>query len=214
MEREAGRNCTVGTHHMVGAKRKAICRNRGGVEAGDVYSVGGKAAMISRRNFTRLALGAIASKNPRACVVNGVALGATGYSFASLSLGEAIEAMTKIGIGNCEVWSRHIEPKLPREELREWRLSAPLELYRQAGEEFRRANIAMIALTFDMKDDFTDGELERVFQMTKALGVNRIATSTTLMVAERITPLMKQFRTEVAFSRPQQCCRPESGCRA
>jgi sugar phosphate isomerase/epimerase len=50
-----------------------------------------------------------------------------------------------------------------------------------------------------MKDDFTDGELERPFLMAKALGAPRIATSTTLSVARRLVPLMARRQMGVAF---------------
>lgn len=59
--------------------------------------------------------------------------------------------------------------------------------------------IDKIAFTHDMKDDFTDAELERPFLMAKALGAPRICASTTLSVARRLVPLMAKHRMEVAF---------------
>jgi sugar phosphate isomerase/epimerase len=67
-----------------------------------------------------------------------------------------------------------------------------------------------------MRDDFTDPELDRGFQMAQAMGVKRIATSTTLTVANRLRPLMEKYNMEVAFhghadaSDPNQLAGPES----
>ncbi len=148
--------------------------------------------MISRRTFGLAALSKIAS-------LHGVRIGVSGYSFQGLTLDASIQAMKQIGLGACEAWFRHIEPKMSREELRAWRLTVPLETYAVVASKFKAAGIEMVAYTFDMKDDFTDAELERGFQMAKALGVRRIATSTTFTVAKRIVPMMEQHRMEVAF---------------
>ena len=157
--------------------------------------------MISRRTFGKVALGALPAA-ARANIdsrVHGVRIGVSGYSFQSLPLEGAIDAIKTIGLGATEVWFRHIEPKTSREELRAWRLSVPLDHFRRIGKLYDDAGIEKIAFTHDMKDDFTDAELERPFEMAKALGAARIATSTTLTVARRLVPLMEKHRMEVAF---------------
>jgi sugar phosphate isomerase/epimerase len=148
--------------------------------------------------------------------VHGVRIGVSGYSFQSLPLEGAIEAMKSIGLGATEVWFRHIEPKTSREELRAWRLAVQLDRFRHIGRLYDDAGIEKIAFTHDMKDDFTDAELERPFEMAKALGAARIATSTTLTVARRLVPLMEKHRMEVAFhghinvADPNEFAGPES----
>jgi sugar phosphate isomerase/epimerase len=158
--------------------------------------------MMTRRQFGKLGLAALptmATAGKIDSTVNGVRLGVSGYSFQALPLDAAVAATARIGLGATEVWFRHIEPKLPREQLREWRLSVPLETYQSVARKYENAGIDLAAFTFDMKEDCTDGELDRAFQMARALGVSRIATSTTFTVAERIVPLMAQYRMEVAF---------------
>jgi sugar phosphate isomerase/epimerase len=158
--------------------------------------------MISRRTFGKLAIASLPLAAARAQVdstVHGVRIGVSGYSFQSLPLDEAIKATKSIGLGATEVWFRHIEPKVSREELRDWRLSVSLDHFRAIGKMYDDAGIEKIAYTFDMKDDFTDAELDRPFEMAKALGAPRIACSTTLSVARRLVPLMKKHRMEVAF---------------
>ena len=75
----------------------------------------------------------------------------------------------------------------------------PLDEFRKIGKKYDDAGIEKIAFTHDMRDDFTDDELDRPFLMAKALGAERIATSTTLTVAKRLEPLMETHRMEVAF---------------
>jgi sugar phosphate isomerase/epimerase len=148
--------------------------------------------------------------------IEGVRIGASGYSFQALPLDGAIQAMKAIGLGACEVWFRHIEPKMSREDLRTWRLSAPLQIFRDVRDKYKEAGIEMVAYTFDMKDDFTDAELERGFRMATALGVNRIAMSTTFTVAARLVPLMEKYGMDVAFhghanaADPNQFAGPDS----
>ena len=159
--------------------------------------------MISRRTFGKLALGALPLATSRAekidSTIHGVRIGVSGYSFQNFSLDTAIETMKSIGLGYTEVWSRHIEPKTTREELRAWRLSVPMDEFHRIGKKYDDAGIEKVAFTHDMKDDFTDEELERPFQMAKALCAQRIATSTTLTVVRRLVPLMEKYNMEVAF---------------
>jgi sugar phosphate isomerase/epimerase len=41
----------------------------------------------------------------------GVRIGIQSYSFRTLSLDDALKAMAEIGIGECELFSGHIEPR-------------------------------------------------------------------------------------------------------
>ncbi len=160
--------------------------------------------MISRRTFGKLALGSLplatSSWAKIDSTIQGVRIGVSGYSFQNSSLDTAIETMKSIGLGSTEAWFRHIEPKTTnREELRAWRLSVSLDEFRKIGKKYDDAGIDKVAFTHDMKDDFTWEELERPFLMAKALGTPRIATSTTLTVAQRLVPLMEKHNMDVAF---------------
>jgi hypothetical protein len=163
--------------------------------------------MISRRQFGKIAIGTLPAAATAAApttkridsTIRGVRFGASGYSFQALPLDAVIRAMQQIGLGAGEVWFRHIEPKVSRDELREWRLSVSLEEFTSVARKYEEAGIEIVAFTYDMKDDFNDAELDRGFQMARALGTSRIATSTTFAVAERLVPLMAKYRIEVAF---------------
>ena len=75
--------------------------------------------MYSRREFGRLALVGLpmtvafaqASSKINSSV-NGVRIGVQSYSFRSLPLDDAIKAMAGIGIGECELFSGHVEPRV------------------------------------------------------------------------------------------------------
>jgi sugar phosphate isomerase/epimerase len=75
--------------------------------------------MYSRREFGRLALAglpmtvAFAQGSSKInSSVNGVRIGVQSYSFRSLPLDDAIKAMAGIGIGECELFSGHVEPRI------------------------------------------------------------------------------------------------------
>ncbi|HEY7181738.1 MAG TPA: TIM barrel protein [Blastocatellia bacterium] len=79
--------------------------------------------MYSRREFGKLTLAglpmtvALARGSARGSgridsKINGVRIGIQSYSFRTISLDEAIKAMAEIGIGECELFSGHVEPRM------------------------------------------------------------------------------------------------------
>jgi sugar phosphate isomerase/epimerase len=160
----------------------------------------------SRREFTRFSLGAAAAAVTGAAApkinstVNGVILGVQSYSFRSMAVDKAIEAMTQIGIGTCEMWQGHIEPqKVPREELRQWRLSVSLEEFKNLGKKFRDAGIDLYAYNYSFRRDFTDEEIDRGFQMARALGAKVITASGHVSVAERVDRYAQKYKIRVGM---------------
>lgn len=70
--------------------------------------------MYSRREFGKLALASLPLSLAFAAggnKINGVRIGVQSYSFRTMSLDEAIKAMKDIGIGECELFSGHVEPR-------------------------------------------------------------------------------------------------------
>src|SRR5262245_42233884 len=70
--------------------------------------------MYSRRDFGKLALIGLPFSLTLAEInskMNGVRIGVQSYSFRSLPLDDAIKAMVDIGIGECELFSGHVEPR-------------------------------------------------------------------------------------------------------
>lgn len=173
--------------------------------------------MHSRRDFVRLAmkLGAAAIPLSRLhaakidSTIHGVLIGAQTYSFRDLPLDAAIDGMKQIGLGECELFMGHVEPKgLRGAELRNWRLTTPLSCFEDIRKKFDAAGIRIYAYTLNFGDGFSDAELDRGFEMTKALGTDLITTSTTLTCARRLAPLAEKHRVRVALHGHDQTSKP------
>lgn len=181
--------------------------------------------MYSRRQFGKsivagLAVAPALADAPDA-KVGGVVLGVQSYSFRDLPLDAALSAMSQIGIGECELYMGHVEPQhLSGSALKEWRLTTPLNRFEQIREKFNRAGIELSAYSLNFRDSFSDEELDRGFQMTKAMGADIITTSTTLTCAERLKSLAERYHIRVAMhghdetNKPNEFATPESFARA
>jgi sugar phosphate isomerase/epimerase len=195
--------------------------------------------MLTRRTFGKLAIAGLPIASALAKVnskIDGVQLGAQSYSFRDLSFNDALKAMVADGLGDCELFSPHIEGghpeksptidflrhltpeerKASREELRKWRLSAPLDYFKGIRKQFDEAGVNLYAYNYSFGDDFTDDEIERGFEFAKALGVHILTASTTLPVAKRVVPFAEKHKIIVAMhghsnlKDPNQFAKPES----
>ena len=177
--------------------------------------------MYTRREFGRIALSTLAMPAlARAQTVGGVRLGVQTYSFRELPrpagsdfVEPLITAMRECGLTECELWAPQIEPPNPfgrgrpapdeaqkaREELRTWRLKTPLDHFQQIGKKFKAAGITVYAYNYSPNASFTDAEIDRGFEITKALGAEIITASATLEAAKRIVPFAEKHRTVVAM---------------
>jgi len=179
--------------------------------------------MYTRREFGQLTLAAFALPlvDPR---VNGVRLGAQTYSFRDLprtpggdAVDPVIKACVECGIGEVELFAPQVEPQFnsgargrrgeppppeavkAREELRKWRLETPLDHFREVRKKFDAAGIAIYAYNYSPNASFTDAEIDRGFEMARALGAEVITASTTLDVAKRIAPAAEKHKMIVAM---------------
>jgi sugar phosphate isomerase/epimerase len=172
------------------------------------------------------------------------------YSFRSLPLDDAIKVMAGIGIGECELFSGHVEPRIGpppgarppqsptgagsgemtpemreamreaarkrQEETRKWRLSVPLDHFKDVRNKFDAAGIKLQAYNLSFNDNFTDDEIDRGFQMAEALGVTLVTASSTLSAAKRVAPFAEKYKITVAMhghsnlTDPNQFAKPES----
>jgi sugar phosphate isomerase/epimerase len=168
--------------------------------------------------------------------VGGVQIGVQSYSYRDRPLDAAIQAMKEAGIGECELFSPHIEPGgLPRpqspgggrggspearEALRKWRLTVPLDEIKAVRKKFDDAGIALFAFNISFRDDFTDPEIERGFQMAQALGVKVITASSTVSCMPRVAPFAEKYKITVGVhghnnvSDPNEFATPESFAKA
>jgi sugar phosphate isomerase/epimerase len=136
----------------------------------------------------------------------GVTIGVQSYSFRDRSLDAAIDGMAQIGLKSCELWQGHLEPRngTPREDVRKWRETASLDEFRRAREKFEKAGIALSAYNISFKDDFSDAEIERGFEMAKALGAPAITASANVKVVPRVAPVAARHKIKVGMHNHSQ----------
>jgi sugar phosphate isomerase/epimerase len=155
--------------------------------------------------------------------VAGVRLGTQSYSFRDRSIERMIHGMTTIGLTFCELWQVHVEPQsfegattdaAKRDALRKWRVSVPLQFFKDIRARFERAGITLTAYNLSFRDDFTDEEIDRGFEMAKALGVNVITASANVSTAAKVDPFALKHKMMVGFhnhadKRPNEFSGPE-----
>jgi len=152
-----------------------------------------------------------------------------------------IKSMTECALGECELFAPHVEPRMPsmfgrprpapgspeaekaraemekaRAELRAWRTSTPLDHFRGIKKKFAAAGIKIFAFNYSFNQSFTDQEIERGFEIAKALGAGVITASTTLPVAKKVAPFADKHKLVVAMHNhsnlkdPDEFATPES----
>ena len=190
-------------------------------------------SQMSRREWNKLALSglavsaipleyAAADKKPNS-KFKGVQVGVQSYSFRDRPLDEAIKAMVEIGLSSCELWQGHVEPTRerlakegnPREALRKWRLTVPLDEFKAVRRKFDQAGIELYAYNLSFRDDFSDEEIARGFEMARALGAKVMTASSNVSTAKRIDPFAKNAKMLVGMHnhsniRPNEFATPEN----
>jgi sugar phosphate isomerase/epimerase len=194
--------------------------------------------MLSRRDFALLTLSSVlVPARAIAQAFNGVKLGVQTYSFRDVArtpggdqTDAIVKAMTEAGLTECELWSPMIEPASPfagrrptaeesqkvREDLRRWRIDTPIAHFTGIRKKFQSAGQTIRAYNYSFGADFTDAEIDRGFEMAKALGSEYITASTTVAVAKRVAPFADKHRMVVAMhnhsntSDPNEFATPES----
>ncbi len=199
--------------------------------------------MYTRREFgalTAMTVGRLALPRPLAAqidsTVGGVQIGVQTYSFRALprspggDQSEAIiEAMTRCGLGDCELWSPMLEPasgvgrdaspdarQQARDALRRWRVETPLSHFEAIRDRFTAAGLTIYGFNYSVNDSFSDAEIDRGFEMARALGAEIITASSTLSAMTRVVPFAARHQMVVAvhnhsnISDPNEFARPES----
>jgi sugar phosphate isomerase/epimerase len=103
-----------------------------------------------------------------------------------------------------------------QEELRNWRLTVPMDHFTAIRRKFDDAGIRLHAYNLSFNDGFSDEEIDRGFEMAKALGVGIITASSTLSAVKRVAPFAEKHKMIVAMhghdnvKDPNQFATPES----
>lgn len=203
---------------------------------------------LTRREWHRLVGGALLAApfaQTRAVrpdsTIAGVQIGVQSYSFRDRPLDAAIAGIAAAGIGSCELWSAHVEPRElaaalekgeagAREALRNWRLRVPLDDLREIRRKFDRAGVRLTAYNVSFRDHWgegqapeemawTDAEIDRGFEMANALGVRTITSSCTVSTVPRIDAAARRHDILVgvhnhSWDRPDEFFGPDDWERA
>jgi sugar phosphate isomerase/epimerase len=87
-----------------------------------------------------------------------------------------------------------------REALRQWRLTTPLDRFREVRRKFEAAGLNLFSHVVTIADDFTDAEIDAVFKQMQALGVPIFCTNQTRVgMGPRIKPFADKYNIRPAF---------------
>lgn len=171
----------------------------------------------SRRDFARLALAGLTVAGSAASAsetkINGVRIAIGSYTFRTMPLDDMIKVLIATNSGSLELDSLFLEPAPAggpaprggrgateqRETLRKWRLTVPLDEFKATRKKLNKAGIAVTAYFVPVNDTFTDEEIDRAFLMAKALGTDRIHSSTNVTSAKRIIPIATKHKMFVGL---------------
>jgi sugar phosphate isomerase/epimerase len=129
-----------------------------------------------------------------------VTIGVQSYSFRDRSLADAIAAMQKVGLQSCELWQNHVEPRgMSREELRKWRETIGLDHFHRVRDQFAKAKVSLSAYNISFTDSFSDAEVDRGFEMAKALGAPVITSSSNIKTTSRVAAAAERHKMLVGM---------------
>ncbi len=205
---------------------------------------------LTRREWHKLTLGGLVSAafvptTPRGAAgkskainsrFRGVQIGAQTYSFRDRSLDDMLKGMVEARIGSCELWTGHLEPtglerrsweakseaerNRAREELRRYFAKLSTNDIKAVRAKFDRAGVDIYALNYSMRDDFTDAEMERGFEMARILGAKVMTSSSNVSTVKRIDGFARKYRMRVGMHNhsnnddPNEFATPDSFVRA
>ena len=144
-------------------------------------------------------------------VIAGVRIGAQTYVFRDRPLEQVPAAFKTIGLNFAELWAGHVETaaasgaergisrEARRDLLRTWRTKGPLSAFEAIRGKFADAGVTLTSYDVPYRDDWSDDEVRRSFDMAKALGVSVITSSAGTSVVPRIARLLDGSGVTVSF---------------
>jgi sugar phosphate isomerase/epimerase len=158
-----------------------------------------------------------------------------------MPLDEALKAYVDCGIGECEMFGQHAEraagapggrppgggpppagaaPRGPnpqaREDLRKWRTTVSMEEFKKIRKQFETAGVNIHGFNMSFREDFSDEEIDKGFEMGKALGAKFLTASSTIKAAKRVAPFAEKHKMIVSMhghsnkKDPNEFATPES----
>jgi sugar phosphate isomerase/epimerase len=101
-------------------------------------------------------------------------------------LDDCIAAFKQIGIGYCELSADHVNPKNPDEA-------------KKVRQKFDDAGIVLYAFAYNVRDNWSDDEIENGFRMARAMGLTKITCTTHVSTTARIYPFAKKYQIYVGM---------------
>ena len=177
-------------------------------------------SLISRRDAGKLLLAGCAGALVPArellsvtkinSMVRGVQIGAQAYSFRDRPLDAMIAAFQAVGLGECELTEIHFsKPYTHGPDVNQWRLDAPMSFFKEARKKFDDAGISLSANGYIFRPELTDEMIERGFEMTQALGLDCITTSTQVHMVPRIDKYAQKYKIKVGYHNHDKTSDPE-----
>jgi len=129
-----------------------------------------------------------------------VQIGAQSYSFRDRPMDKAIQAYKEAGLANANcgkaTWSRRIW-RARRGSRGNSQVAShyPLDHFTQIRNSGDEPGILLYAYNLSFNDSFTDEEIDRGFQMVKAMGVKYITASSTLTAAKKVAPFADKHKS-------------------
>jgi sugar phosphate isomerase/epimerase len=161
--------------------------------------------------------------------VHGVYLGMQTYTLRGLGCDAVIAAMRQVGLHECELWSSQAEPKAADVgDLAKWRATVPLDYFTALRKKFNDASIEIYAYNprfgaggrsargparspaaaassnpgnpTPQPPTMTDDEIDRLFQMAKALGATTINSRISVDLAPRVAQAAERHKMIVGIT--------------
>jgi sugar phosphate isomerase/epimerase len=99
------------------------------------------------------------------------------------------------------------------EEMRNWRLSQPMDKFAEVKQKFQDADIAIDIVKFGLGPDMADEEIDYCFQVAKTLGCGAITCEPPVSETRRIGKFAEKHRIRVGYHNHSDATSVESFCR-
>ena len=134
------------------------------------------------------------------CRFGGIEVGLQSHCFSELPLEKMLDAAASLRFGSVELTGpEHIEPMKDPKERWHWRPTADEGVIRKIRRKVEARGIIVRSLAAGVRPDWTDVDVDRLFRMARALGVDLITSSSNVGSAARLEGFAKRYRIRVAF---------------
>jgi len=175
------------------------------------------------------AVGSAARAGKLHSIVDGLHIGIQTFSFRMMRYPDIVSAVQQVGVGEVELWSAQVEPTAAEQpDIMKWRDTVSLGYFKDIRKKFNAAGIdiytynprfgagggrgrggaagqpggasAAAPATPPPAPQITDGQIDRVFEFTKALGAKSLSSQMNVDMATRLAPFAEKHKMIVAVA--------------